>query len=317
MSISTGLHDHCLKMLPQLPQCWICHNLFSQSLCSQFCHFLTHLLGWNLDLRSEKHKETENCLNPKLLKENRRLIVVTKVKVQLGARSLEPSPCSLWPEHYGSNKGTWFTFPSALFTLPLGSWGPRQVYCDCTAGLAGLLTCSSSLLYAWKPILLHLDIHSSIVMALILPIIGNIKKQRNWHLLKWKGVDKNPVISSQQLNAEFDLLRGKESSTSSSCPPRAPPVAQVSRGSLKIIELPSWLPRWGNGDLGCPSDLSGCMAGWWRPCWCPLYIPSCLHVTTWSSQKGKPSSPLAITPSWKYDCLDFSPIFCMTSDPIV
>lgn len=40
------------------------------------------------------------------------------------------------------------------------------------------------------------------------------------------------------------------------------------------------------------------------------------HVTTWSSQKGKPSSPLAITPSWKYDCLDFSPIFCMTSNPI-
>lgn len=136
MSASTGLHDHCLKMLPQ---CWICHNLFSQSLCSQFCHFLTHLLGWNLDLRSEKHKETESCLNPKLLKENRRLIIVTKMKVQFGARSLEPSPCSLWPWHYGrDNKGPSFTLPSALFTLPLGSWGPRQGYCDCRAGLAGL-----------------------------------------------------------------------------------------------------------------------------------------------------------------------------------
>lgn len=176
MSVSTGLHDHCLKMLPQ---CWICHNLFSQSLCSQFCHFLTHLLGWNLDLRSEKHKETESCLNPKLLKENRRLIIVTKMKVQFGARSLEPSPCSLWPWHYGrDNKGPSFTLPSALLTLPLGSWGPRQGYCDCRAGLAVLLssvTCSSSLLYARKPILRHLDSHSSILMALILPSIGNIQ----------------------------------------------------------------------------------------------------------------------------------------------
>lgn len=154
MSISTGLHDHCLKMLPQLPQCWICHNLFSQSLCSQFCHFLTHLLGWNLDLRSEKHKETENCLNPKLLKENRRLIVVTKMKARFGARSLEPSPCSLWPQHYGSNKGTWFTFPSALFTLPLGSWAPGR--CTVTAELALL---SSSL--ALPPCYMHENPFSS------------------------------------------------------------------------------------------------------------------------------------------------------------
>lgn len=209
MSISTGLHDHCLKMLPQLPQCWICHNLFSQSLCSQFCHFLTHLLGWNLDLRSEKHKETENCLNPKLLKENRRLIVVTKMKVQFGARSLEPSPCSLWPEHYGSNKGTWFTLPLALFTLPLGSWGPRQAYCDCRAGPAGLLTCSSSLLYAWKPILLHLDIHSSIVMELILPSIGNIQKQRNWHLLKWKGAGQESSHFLPAAKCRVWLVEGK------------------------------------------------------------------------------------------------------------
>lgn len=42
--------------------------------CSQSYYFLTHLLEWNLDLRSEKHKETENCLNPKPLKESRRLL---------------------------------------------------------------------------------------------------------------------------------------------------------------------------------------------------------------------------------------------------
>lgn len=93
-------------------------------------------------------------------------------------------------------------------------------------------------------------------------------------------------------------------------PSRTPPVAQVSIGSLKTTELPSYGLYLGEETetWGCPSSLSGIMAGWWKALLVPfVHTQAVCHVTTWSSQKGKPSSPLAITSSWEDDCLDFLP----------
>lgn len=112
---------------------WICHNLLSQSLYSPF-DFVTHLLGWNLDLRSEKHKETENCLNPKLLMENRRLPPSWVKEVQFretrpGGQALLLATLSALQEQPWApallSSLLWF------FTFLWVAQGPTQVFHDC------------------------------------------------------------------------------------------------------------------------------------------------------------------------------------------
>lgn len=155
---------------------------------------------------------------------------MSKRKVQFGARSVEPSSCGLWLLHYCSNnKGTWFTFPSALTVhIPSGQPGPQ----------AGLLWLQSWAGHSWpcyppSPHLLFLPAlciktHSPPPQYALKHRDGtdssqhresskterltSIKLEESWTLT-------SPVVSFQQLNAELVWLKGEEGSPSRpSCP---------------------------------------------------------------------------------------------------